>query len=166
MYAELSGTLNEPGSIQTGLAIANPSAAQVQVTMELTNLSGTAAGSSATIAIPPNGQVATFLNQIAGFDLLGSPFQGILRITTSSASGVTVSGLRGRYNEDGEFLIASTPPVDETAPQPQSEILFPHWAEGGGYTTQFILFNASSASSSGSFRLVSSSGFPVDLGLR
>jgi hypothetical protein len=76
------------------------------------------------------------------------------------------SDCAARYNEDGEFLIASTPPADETAPASQSEVLFPHWAEGAGYSTQFILFNSSSANSSGSLRLVSSSGLPVDLGLR
>jgi hypothetical protein len=164
-YAELSGTPGEVGSTQTGLAVANPSATEVVVNIELTSLSGVSTGLAGAIRVPPSGQTAAFLNQIPGLETLLSPFQGTMRITTSSAAGITVVALRGRYNEDGEFLIASTPPVDETAPTSQSELLFPHWAEGGGYTTQFIIFNVSTAPLNGALRLVSPLGLPIDMGL-
>jgi hypothetical protein len=53
-----------------------------------------------------------------------------------------VVGLRGRYNETGNFLITTTPPVLETAPPSSAELFFPHFVNSGGYTTQFILYSA------------------------
>ena len=61
--------------------------------------------------------------------------------------------------------MASTPPVDENAPPAQAELLFPHFADGDGYSTQFILLNAGAASS-GTLSLRSTAGLPLDLGLR
>ena len=166
VYAEFSGTAGGPGSIQTGVAIANPANADIRVDFELTNLAGVSSGLRGSTVVPRNGQTAVFLNQIPGFESLRAPFQGLLHITTTSSSGVAVAGLRGRYNEAGDFLVATTPPVDETAVASSVELLFPHWADGAGYTTQFILFNPGSAVSSGTLRLFSVFGVQLDLGLR
>jgi hypothetical protein len=78
-----------------------------------------------------------------------------------------VIGLRGRYNERADFLITTTPPVNEGSTASTAEIVFPHFAEAGGYTTQFILFSSTpSQSSSGVFRFFSQSGQPLNLILR
>jgi len=45
-----------------------------------------------------------------------------------------------------------------------TELLFPHLVNGGGYTTQFILFSgAAKQSSSGDLRLLKQDGSPFDL---
>ncbi len=95
--------------------------------------------------------MSAFLNQLAGFEKVAAPFQGVLRITTASPAGLTVAGLRGRTNERGDFLITTTMPINENAPASTGELFFPHFVDGGGYTTQFILFgrNPSQASSGG-----------------
>src|SRR6185436_677628 len=111
------------GTIRTGIAIANPSASAIDVTLE-------AAGLSSTISIPADGQTAMFLNEIPGFDVLPASFQGVLRIT--SAGLISVTGLRGRTNERGDFLITTTTPLDESSPATTSETFIPHFAEGGG----------------------------------
>jgi hypothetical protein len=49
-----------------------------------------------------------------------------------------VVGLRGRYNERSDFLISTTSPSSEAAPAPAQSV-FPFFADGGGYTTQFVL---------------------------
>jgi len=162
LYAQASGTPGTTNSIQTGIAIANPSTAAATVNFELTTLTGMFTGLSGTASVPGNGQIAMFLNQIPGFANLQVPFQGVLRIWTDSESGVSVAGLRGRYNERGDFLIATTDPIDESSTS-SGELLFPHLVDAGGYTTQFILLNGSSQVSSGVVRFFSQTGQPLDL---
>ena len=58
-----------------------------------------------------------------------------------TSSGLSIVGLRGRYNERGDFLITTTPPTNEGGTASSAEQLFPHLVNGGGYTTQFILFS-------------------------
>src|SRR5262249_33563697 len=119
LYAEASGDFanGAVGSIQSGLAVANPSNAPANVTVELYRLDGSSAGISGNLVIPAGGQVAKFVSQIAGLEQLGS-FQGVVRV--SSPQAVSVVGLRGRNNERNEFLIATTPPVDESTPASDS----------------------------------------------
>jgi hypothetical protein len=129
--------------LESGLAIANPSTAPVAVTLDLSRLDGFSAGLAATIDIPPNGQRALFLTEIPSFAALSTPFEGVLRIT--ALSPIAVTSLRGRTNQRREFLITTTIPVDESAPGASSELLFPHFADGGGYATQFVLFGRESS---------------------
>ena len=90
--------------------------------------------------------------------------QGVLRI--SSAAAITVVGLRGRYNERGDFLITTTPPVAENEPASAAEMVFPHIVEGAGYTTQFILFSGRPAqASSGTLKFLSQAGQPLPMGV-
>jgi len=156
LYAEASG------SLQTGIAISNLSNASATVSLQLMRLDGTFTGLSGTVVIPANGQVARFLNQIPGLNALPLPFQGILRISTTSS--IAIIGLRGRYNERSDFLISTTPPTDEAAPPSTSEMGFPHFADAGGYTTQFILYSGSFGQvSSGDLKLFSQTGQPMVL---
>ena len=108
-----------------------------------------------------------FLNQIQGFSALPNPFRGVLRVSTSSAGGISVVGIRGRYNERGDFLITTTQAIDESRPASTTEQFFPHFADGAGYTTQFILFNGSADQASfGSLRFFTQSGQPLSLTVR
>ena len=135
------------------------------VTLQLNRLDGTSTGFTGSISIPANGQVASFLNQLPGSPLLGvTPFQGVLRI--ASTSPIAVVGLRGRYNERNEFLVTTTPPADEAAPITRTELVFPHFANSGGYTTQFILISPSAAAPPGTLRFFSQSGQAWALRLR
>jgi hypothetical protein len=170
LYAEASGFFNtqQVGSAQTGVAIVNAGSTTATVNFELTRLSGESTGLTGVVTIPPNGQTARFLTQIAGFEDIQAPFQGVLRISsTSSPAGIAVVGLRGRYNERGDFLVTTTQPWDESTPAPTTEQFFPHFADGGGYTTQFILFNGSTdQSSAGSLRFFNQSGQSLSLSVR
>ncbi len=145
LYAELSGT------IHTGFAIANPSTSAIAVTLST-------AGRIATVDVPANGQTSLFLNEVPAFASIPLPFQGA--ISASAPAPFAVTSIRGRTNERGEFLITTTAPVDESTPVTSSELLFPHFADGGGYSTQFILFGRST---SGSLYFFSQSGQPKAL---
>jgi hypothetical protein len=166
MYAEASGSFIGPGSIQTGVAVANAGTEGRTVTFELTRLDGSPSGLTGALSLPARGQRALFLNQIPGFESLVSPFRGVLRISAGGGPGIAVAALRGRYNERGDFLMAATPPVDESNPFTAEEFLFPHFADGAGYTTQFVVFAGSSTPiSSGSLWLFDQTGKNLMLGL-
>jgi hypothetical protein len=167
LYAESSGTSGQIGSIQTGIAIANPSGNSISVTFELTTITGVTTGLTSTMVIPGNGQAAMFLDQIPGFAGVPNPFQGVLRVSTTSPSGIAVVGLRGRYNERRDFLITTTQPANESAIVSTNEQFFPHFADGGGYTTQFILFSGSTNQpTSGQIRFFNQSGQPLSVAAR
>jgi len=75
--------------------------------------------------------------------------------------------LRGRYNERNDFLLTTTQPTIESAPLSSAEQYFPHFVDGGGYTTQFILYNGTTdQSSAGLIRFVGQSGQPLSLSVR
>jgi hypothetical protein len=145
--------------------LANASASAVNVTLSLTTLSGAALGSSATLTIPANTQVQRFLNEFPGFQNLPA-FQGVLRIN-STPSPVEVMGLRSRYNERGEFLMTTTSPVNYSnfPSYPPVTYMFPHFADGGGFTTQFILLSQGQTVS-GQLQFFDQNGRPITPGFQ
>ena len=160
MYAETTSKDAVVGAIQTGFAIANVGATPATATLEFTGLDGSSTGQTASVDVPANGQVASFLHE--KFPNLPLPFKGVMRITSSA--GLSVVGLRGRYNERGNFLITTTPPNNEGNPASAAELLFPHLVNGGGYTTQFILFSGTAGqASSGNLKFFKQDGTPLNL---
>jgi len=164
LYADVSGGSQH---IQTGVAISNPSPNTVTVNFDLTTLAGASTGSTGSLTIPADGQVSALLSQIPGFSRIPTPFKGVLRISTSAATGISVVGLRTRSNERRDFLITTTSPSDEGAPAGTSELYFPHLADSGGYTTQIILYSGSAnQTASGSIQFFTQSGQPLNLTLQ
>src|SRR5262245_52983343 len=142
LYTEVRGAPGTALSTQSGVAIANLSASPATVSFDQTGLDGSHLAST-TLTVPGNGQAAEFLGDIFASTVLPSPLQGVLKIT-APAPGVSVVGLRGRYNERGDFLITTTPPSTETVPSGlSSTYVFPEVVNGGGYSTQFLLFSRS-----------------------
>jgi hypothetical protein len=165
VYVETAGVPGQIGNINSGIAVANTSSAAGSVTFDVTDLTGASIGGIAPVAIPlgANGQTAKFLTDI--FPSLGNPFKGVVRITTTSA-GLSVVGLRTRINERGDFLITTTPPSNESSPTTAAPLFFPQVADGGGFTTEFILFSGTpSQTSAGILEFVNQSGSPFALPL-
>ena len=149
MYVEASGTFGAAGSMQTAAAIANLSTTAANVNLEIQNLDGSAAAAATSLTLPGSGQVAKLLSDL--FPNLEQPFRGVLRISTGS-TGVAAVGLRTRYNDRGDFLITTTPPISEGAAPSSASLFFPQIVDGGGYATEFVLL-PSAFRSSGSLRL-------------
>jgi hypothetical protein len=78
LYDERSGDFaaGDTYSIQSAIAVTNPSALPEQVYFELTNLDGTPTGIESSITVPGNGQMQKFLNALPGFKNLANPFEG------------------------------------------------------------------------------------------
>jgi hypothetical protein len=153
-----------PGQLQTGLALTNPSSTDpATVTLELSNSAGGSTGMTSTFTIPPLGHTAAFVKQFPGFESIPYPFRGVLRISTTSSSGIALIGLRVENNALGDFLITSSMPVNETAAPSSAVALFPDFVNGGGYTTEFILFGGSAGqTSSGTLQFFTQSGVPLN----
>jgi hypothetical protein len=167
-YVESSGVSGQAGNIQSGIAVANNGTSAANVTFEVTNLDGSTTGLPApvNVSVPAAGHTARFLAQI--FPTVPNPFKGVLRISTTAA-GISVVGLRARYNERPSaeaFIITTTPVSLEGAAPSGAESLFPHLVNGGGYTTQFILFSGSAGqASTGNLRFVKPDGSAFNLTL-
>ena len=134
VYVDLSGNHN------TGLAIANLDPTSAAITVKAFQTDGvTAAGrSQGALPLAGNGHDARFADEfIAG---LPAGFKGVLDI--SSPTPFAAITLRSLMNERNEFLMTTFPVVEAEAAAP-SPVVFPQIADGGGYTTQFILISPS-----------------------
>ena len=148
LFVQAAGTLGAPGSMETGFAAANTSASPGTLTLELTNLDGSTTGLPAPVTrlLPGSGQVAGLLSSF--FSNVPKPFRGVLRISTST-SGISVVGIRSRFNENGSYLMTTTPPTNESAPASSVDMMFPHIVNGGGFITEFIIFSGVAGQSTG-----------------
>jgi hypothetical protein len=153
LYVETSGDFVGalPGSIQTGVAVANASSAPAVVVVETWNHDGTQRKEVGVMTVPGNGHVAAFLNQFPVLDSLPSSFSGTIRLSTSSPNGIYVVGLRGRYNERGDFIFTTVAPLDDARPSATATDppVFAHWIFGGNFTTQFVLLSSARNASAG-----------------
>src|SRR5206468_11869047 len=156
-------TENSP-TVQTAIIIANPSADPVTVTVEATTLSGASANLTGLLTIPGNGQILTLEGQFPGFEKIEASFEGVLRISTGTASSVAAGVFRVRVNERGDLVVSTFPPVDETATTLRTALAFPQFVTGGGFTTQVVLFSGRANTASwGVMRLLDQSGKPIPM---
>jgi hypothetical protein len=140
-----SGTVN----INTGLAIVNRGSATASVVYTLRNLAGEILTTGhGTIA--PDHHVACFIDQLrdvmaADFNL-PSDFKGAIQHASLEITGdqpLSVLAMRGTNNQRNDFLLTSTPIADLTKSLQYEPSYFPHFADGGGYTTSLVLLNTS-----------------------
>src|SRR5262249_39118057 len=141
-------------SINTGFALANPNESEATVSFFFTDTSGTDSGRG-TVKVPSHGQIAKFLDQ--------APFNasGLTNGTFTFSSDIPVAAvaIRGLVNERSEFLMTPLPianPDNTTT----ATVFFPHFADGGGWTTHFDLVNPTNAPISGTFTFVDPAGSP------
>jgi hypothetical protein len=149
----------------SGIAIANPTGSNATVTFELTNLDGSPVDGVApqTASLPPSGQMAMLNSNI--FPNLPASFKGILRVSSSSPA-LSIVGLRIRVNERGEYLTTTVPVTNEANPPAAGTLVFPHFVDGAGYTTEFILFSGSAGqNSTGELQFMQQLGGPLTLGV-
>ena len=153
---EAAGMPREPGSIRTGLAIANTSTEEVRGTLEVTRPDGSLVTPLGSFTLPPYGQTSYMLDAI--MDLPKEFSSGLLR--TSATGPVAVAALRIRINERGELKATSLWPVNEMDSATTRDSYFAHLADTDGWTTELILFSGTvGETSSGTLCLF---WFPVE----
>jgi hypothetical protein len=155
----IPGALNSTvGSYSSGIAIGNSTGSPVTATLNLYSTLGASVGTT-TVPVAKNGVTAKFIDEL--FPGL-APFQGVLEITCTTP--ISVVGLRIRYNERDDLLLTTIPPTDEGSSTTTAESDFPHILNGGGYTTEFILFSGVPLqTSAGNLKFLNSDGSNLNL---
>ena len=164
VYVESIGTPNQPHSVRSGIALSNTSETATVVSLELTPLDGSATELIPSLTLPASGQTARFIDEF--FPALTTPFSGILRIA-SPAPDIAVVGLRLTTNDRSDIVVTTTPPANENAAAPASDLFFPHFVDSAGWTTQFILFSGTAGqAASGLIRFTGQNGQPLELAVK
>jgi hypothetical protein len=101
--------------------------------------------------------VLSFLNE-APFNGK-STFTGTFTFTSSVR--VAVVTLRRLRNQRGESLITTLPVADLSTASSTNALIFPHFASGGGWTTQIVLSNSTDTRMTGTVRLITPAGLPA-----
>ena len=130
IFAETGGRVN------TGLAIANPNNHDVNVSFYFTNEFGQNSGAEqhrhprewSDLAI--FGRSAVQRRQFDSGNLY-------VRCFRSGCSGA----IRGYLTERSEFLMTTMSVIDLVLPAATDTVVLPHFADGGGFITQFVLVN-------------------------
>jgi hypothetical protein len=151
IFAELDASQ----SLRTGMAVANTASLTANLRFDLLSLDGQPTGFTGSMTIPPNGHLSLFLNEIPGMQNLPTNFRGILHLTSDQP--ISSIGLRIRYNERRELILATTPAVPDTVAAPTDPYVFPQVVSGMGFTTEFILMN-SAAATQGTLAIKSQNG--------
>ena len=102
-----------------------------------------------------NQQIAAFLDE------LQRPIAEARTFTFSAAQPVAAIALRGFLNERGDFLM-TTLPVADLSRVDSAMVVIPHFAEGGGWTTQIALVNSSDAAMTGTLVFFGQSGSQLE----
>jgi hypothetical protein len=122
----------------TGLALANPGDGNLNVTLKAFQTDGTtpAGSGSGNLTLGRRSHQARFAAELVSG--LPTGFTGVFEIT-APVPFVALT-LRSLYNARGDFLLTTFPIADADRPAPEP-IVFPQIADGGGFTTQFILLS-------------------------
>jgi photosystem II stability/assembly factor-like uncharacterized protein len=155
-----SGTVDT----NTGVAIVNTGSSKATVTYTLRNFAGTTvAVGHGTVAAGKH--YAKFVDQLKDiapdFDLPSDFQSGSLEI--ASDQKVSVLALRGTINQEGLFLMTTTPVTDLTKTVLSIPIFFPQYADGGGYSTSFLLLNTTNGVEKGSLQFINKDGTPLSV---
>jgi hypothetical protein len=143
LYVDYSGPAN------TGVAIANDNSEAAVISYYFTDSAGTDFGHG-SFTLDAKHQRSGFVTE-APFNLT-KQMKGSL--TFSSSLPVGVLALRGYTNERGEFLMTTLPIGSVGVASPASSVVFPHFADGSGWTTQVVLVNPMDVQLTGTVRFL------------
>jgi hypothetical protein len=137
-YVKIAAATTKSDRISTGIAFSNSSGQNADISYSLVDLNG-AEVKTGVIALPANQQLSAFLDE--GPFFAPASFTGTFKY--SSSVPVSASGMRGITQSTGEFLFSSLPLSMDG--QSASGSVLPMFVDGGGWTTEVVLMNRSSA---------------------
>jgi phosphodiesterase/alkaline phosphatase D-like protein len=163
-----------------GVAITNPGSTAIAVTLTLRDQTGLTIGSPANISIPAQQQVAKFVSDLFGTDVIASGVLGSVRMQSSSPFAVV--GLRFDGNAFSTLPVVVTSPVpgvpsrtltagsDPNTPAPGTvggitSVIIPQFAIAGGWATLIALVNNTNATLVGRIDIFDQAGNPLPVGL-
>lgn len=125
------------------------------------DLLGNVIGAPRTIELAAGQQTARFVDELLSPIALN--LRGSLEVVSDKP--IDMVALRGVVNTRGEFLFTTTPLADYSAPL-QTALLFAHFADGGGYSTQTIVLSTSATAGALAVRYFDAGGAPVQVDLK
>jgi hypothetical protein len=159
----LQGLFSNAVDIDTGIAIVNRCAQNAGVTYTFRSLSGVAlAKGSGSLA--PGSHLARFVGALrngAPSFRLPDDFAAGAQIGSLEIAGdqpISVAALRQITNERGERLTSAAPTADLSQASINTPVYFPHFMDGGGYTTSLILLDTSEVRETGAVHVLDDSG--------
>jgi phosphodiesterase/alkaline phosphatase D-like protein len=138
VYADLAAPTEASEAVRSGVAFANPTLQNSEISFFFTDANGVEI-KSGTYTLLANRQISGFLDE--------SPFNGPAAFkgtfTFSASSPISATGTRSVTQRSGENLLESFPVVsgDPSA----TSALIPTFADGGGWSTEVVLTNPTSA---------------------
>ena len=143
---------------RTGLALVNPQTQSSAISFTLRDSAGTIVDST-NLVLEPGNHLARFVDEL--FSGMPAGFQG--SVTFESLAGLGAITLRESQNSNQEPLYTTLPVANLDAVAGSGSLTFPHLAAGGGYLTQVLLINGTSASAEGRIQFIGSDGLPLSL---
>ncbi len=159
-----------------GVAIVNPASNVNAVTLTLRDENGFILGSPKNISVAAHQQVAKFVNELFGADVISNGFRGSLRMQSASPfavmglrfAGAVFSALPVAVNTGISGVPSTTLAAGPTANSPAAgtvggttAVLIPEFAIAGGWATQVALVNNSNATLAGRIDVFDTSGRPM-----
>ncbi len=143
----------------TGIALASPTSVPINVSVKAYQTDGiTLAGQrQESLTLTGHGHTARFVTEL--IPILPLNFKGVLEIT-SNGDPFAALAMRFYKNERNEFLMTSSL-IAEASQIAIAPILFPRFATGGGYSTEFI-FLSPGGSSTLSLGMFTDAGVQLD----
>jgi hypothetical protein len=143
----------------SGLALANFSKSTADIRLELYDSNGVLIRS--TDLVLPSYRHTAFL--IDAPPLFAPHVEGTIRVKSSQPVGIV--GLRASLTT-GTFLMTTAPVYDANAFSSEPYAVLPHFADGGGWTTEIVLVNPSSRQVQGTVQFLSADSgtlFPISV---
>jgi len=138
LYADLNAATEMSEAVRTGIAFANPSTQDAQISFFFTDANGVEI-KSGIYTLLANHQISGFLDE--------SPFNGPSAFsgtfTFAASAPISAIGTRSLTRRNGEFLLQSLPVAQGTSSG--SNAFLPAFVDGGGWSTAVVLTNNSSA---------------------
>jgi phosphodiesterase/alkaline phosphatase D-like protein len=162
------------------VAITNPGSTTNAVTLTLRDENGFVLGSPAVVSIPAHQQVAKFVSDVFGTDIISNGLRGSLRMVSSSPfavigvryEGAVFSALPVAVNAGvpGVPSIALTAGSTPNVPAAgtvggTTAIIVPQFVNAGGYATQIALVNNTNSTLVGRIDLFDPSGNPLAINM-
>jgi hypothetical protein len=141
------------GRVNTGLAIANDTNQAAEISFYFTDATGNDV-TRGSFTLEGKRNIAAFANQ-APFNVPGS-MEGSM--TFSSSVPVAVTAIRGLVNERGDFLMTTLPVGSVGSTSDKTSVVFPHFADGAGWSTQVILTNPTDSPLAGTLQFFGQDG--------
>ena len=165
LFVETNGRLSK----NLGIAIVNPNAADLNLTLTLRKSDGTDF-LTANLTVPAHKQVSAFVTQLFSNQVrIPSDFIGTLAVTSNGTTPLPFAAIGLRFKGENFSTIPLTSlqtpttglPVITTGVGGEGALLLPQFATGGGWATEVVIANSAASSITVRLDLFNTDGTPL-----